>query len=61
MAELAFLRSRVFDYLASHPDGTSLSALEQEFGLTAEQIATLLENLIDEGKAERRGPLYLAL
>lgn len=60
-AEFASLKSRLFEYLARHPDGTPLAELERAFGLRTEQIAPVLQALIDDGKVERRGLLYFAI
>ena len=59
--ELASLGTRVFEYLASHPDGTRLTELEQEFGLGRFQAARVVRHLMNEGKAEKRDLLYFAI
>ncbi|MCL4459075.1 MAG: hypothetical protein M1136_07570 [Chloroflexi bacterium] len=59
--EFASLRDRVFEYLASHPDGTRLAELEQEFGLPRIQMARVVKVLMDENKVEKRDLLYFAI
>ena len=59
--ETVALRDQVFEYLASHPDGTRLVELEREFWLPRLQMARVIKSLIEENKAEKRGPLYFAI
>lgn len=58
--ELASLSERVFEYLANHPDGTRLIELEREFSMSRLQMARVVRNLMDEGKAEKRDLFYFA-
>lgn len=60
-ATLATFNRLVFRYLASHPDGTRLVELDQEFAARCIQARQTLRHLIDEGKAEKRGPRYFAI
>ncbi len=59
--EFINLTNRVFEYLANHPDGTRLTQLEEEFKLNRFQAARVVRHLIDEGKTEKLGLLYLAV
>ena len=56
----AAVRDRVFNYLASRPDGTRLIELEQEFGLARIQMARVIKSLMDDKKVEKRDLLYFA-
>lgn len=60
-AWIATLQHRVFEYLADHPDGTRIAELQREFGLTRRQMTRILENLIDDNKAEKHDQLYFAI
>ncbi len=59
--ELASLSSRVFEHLANHPDGTRLAELEQVFALSRVQMARVVKNLMNEGKAKKQDLLYFAI
>jgi hypothetical protein len=59
--EFASLSDRVFVYLANHPDGTRLTELEREIGLSRFQAARAVRHLMDEGKAEKRDFRYFAI
>jgi hypothetical protein len=58
--ELTSLSSRVFEYLANHPDGARLTEVEREFGLGRFQAARVVRHLMNEGKAKKEGLLYFA-
>ncbi|MBI4201119.1 MAG: hypothetical protein HY531_02370 [Chloroflexi bacterium] len=51
----------VFEYLASHPDGTRLTEIDHNFHLGRPQAAGSLRKLMNEGKVEKRGALYFAV
>ena len=59
--DTAALRGQVFEYLASHPDGTRLVELAEEFGVARIQMAKVIRNLVDENKVEKRDLLYFAV
>ena len=59
--EPANLNDRACEYLAKHPDGTKMTELEQEFGLTRFQMTRVLKNLMDEDKVEKRELLYFTI
>jgi hypothetical protein len=54
------LQDRVFGYLADHPDGVRLVAIEQEFRLNRLESNRVVRFLIEEGKAEKQGRVYFA-
>jgi len=60
-APLGEIIDRVFTYLASHPDGTGLTELEEEFGLSRIQVVKVLHTLADAQKIEKRDQLYFAI
>ena len=60
-APVGGLRDRVFAYLADHPDGTRLTELEAEFGLSRIEMARVVRGLIDDNKVEKRELLYFAI
>ena len=57
----AALADRVFEYLSDHPDGTSLTGLEEQFRLGRSAIARVISQLMDDGKIEQRDTLYLGI
>ena len=59
--DTAVLREQVFEYLASHPDGTRLVELAEEFGVARIQMAKVVRSLIDGNKAEKRNLFYFAV
>ena len=60
-APLGEIINQVFAYLASHPDGTRLTELEEEFGLSRIQVVKVLHTLVDAHKIEERDQLYFAI
>ena len=55
------LVDQVFAHLAEHPDGTRLTALESEFGVSRFEMARLVRELTDGGKVEKRDFLYFTM
>ena len=52
---------QVFTCLANHPEGTKLTKLEEEFGLSRIQVVKVLHTPMDAHKIEKRDQLYFAL
>ena len=59
--EPASLNEKVREYLAKHLDGTKMTELEQEFGLSRFQMTRVLKALMDEDKVEKRELLYFTI
>ncbi|NQT73920.1 MAG: hypothetical protein HQ553_14325, partial [Chloroflexi bacterium] len=59
-SDLATLSHLVFEYLASHPDGTKLTELENEFGVARFPMAKVIKNLMTESKVGKRDLQYFA-
>ena len=55
------LSDRVFAYLASHPDGTEPAELEAAFGLNPQEAIVVVTQLMEAGKVERQGKVYIAV
>jgi len=55
------LRSRVFEFVADHPDGTRLTEIEEDMRVGRYHMSRVLRTLIDENKVEKRGLLYFAI
>ncbi len=55
------LHDRVLKYLASHPGGTRMTDLGQEFGLARIQMARVLRDLMDKKKVEKREFFYFVV
>lgn len=60
-AEFMSLSDRVFKYLASHPDGTRLAEIEEEFGIQRNLSARVVQRLVNEGKGQKRALSYFAI
>ena len=60
-APLKEIIDQVFTYLAKHPDGTRLTELEEEFGLSRIQAVKALHAMADAHKIEKRDQLYFAI
>ena len=58
--QITRIHDRVFEYLASNPDGTRMTELEQEFGLARIQMVKVIKDLKDENKVDKRELLYFA-
>jgi DNA-binding Lrp family transcriptional regulator len=59
--EDAALRKRVFKYLADHPDGTRFKDIQQELGLSREEVSRVVKELMGDGKVVQRGFMYHAI
>ena len=55
------LTGRVFAFVADNPDGVRLTEMEVQFGLSRFAAARVANDLIEEGKLEKRDLLYFAV
>jgi hypothetical protein len=55
------LKELIFAYINSHPEGVKLTDIESKFSIARIRAGNLTRTLVDEGKIEKEGLLYVPL